>query len=62
MGCGFGSAAMSELIRYKDSPDRVMIQGDMVYSVLEEEVAIVQKGVSSEPDTEDTNDTREWEP
>ena len=54
-------ALMSELIKVKDSPDRVMIHGDTVYSVIEAEVAIVPKNVPSDPDTDETNDTAEWE-
>lgn len=52
---------MSELIKVKDSPDRVMVHGDTVYSVIEAEVAIVPKRVRSDPDTDETNDTGEWE-
>lgn len=52
---------MSELIRVRDDPDRVMIHGDTVYSVVEAEVAIVPKGRPSDPDTDETNDTRDYE-
>ena len=54
-------ALMSELVRLKDSPDRVMIHGDTVYSVLEAEVAVVPREDPSDPEGEETNDTREWE-
>ncbi len=51
---------MSDLIKVKDNPDKVMIHGDTVYSVIEAEVAIVPKKVPSDPE-EDTNDTRDYE-
>ena len=52
-------ALMSELIKVKDSPDRVVIHGDTVYSVIEAEVATVPKKVLTDPDTDETNDTAE---
>lgn len=58
---GCVKALMSELIRSRDSPDRIMIHGDTVYSVLEAEAAVVPRRVPSDPGAGDTDDTREWE-
>lgn len=52
---------MSDLIKVKDNPEKVMIHGDTVYSVIEAEVAIVPKGRPSDPDTDETNDTYGYE-
>lgn len=52
---------MSELIKVRDDPDRVMIHGDTVYSVIEAEVAVVPKIKPTDPDPEDSNDTSDYE-
>ena len=51
---------MSELIKDRESPDRVMIHGGTVYSVIETEAAAVRKDAGGR-DPDDPDDEGEWE-
>ena len=52
---------MSELIKVRDSPDRVMIHGGTVYSVIETETAIVRKASGSRNLGDLDDPDGEWE-
>ncbi|WII09000.1 hypothetical protein O8W32_07470 [Methanomassiliicoccales archaeon LGM-DZ1] len=52
---------MSELIKVWDSPDRVMIHGGTVYSVIETETAIVRKASGSRNLGDLDDPDGEWE-
>lgn len=54
---------MSELIKVRDSPDRVMIHGGTVYSVIETEAAAVRRapGGRGPGGPDDPDDEGEWE-